>query len=94
MYIPTNNSSEFQGFPVFIIWGFYVALDTVQVISQHAVFLLKTFIKLFKLTQEARFDWKRFVNIYKIAEDMKVMLETFILKCLINSTYKMLKQHC
>ena len=77
MYIPTNNSSVFQGFPVFIYLGFLCRFEHCTGYITTCSFLLKTFITLFKLTQEARFDWKRFVNIYKIAEEMKVMLEMF-----------------
>ena len=32
------------------------------------------------------------LNIYQIAEEIKIMLEIFIMKCLINSTHVMLKQ--
>ena len=41
------------------------------------MFLLKTFISVYEIIQEATFDWKRFLNICKIAAEMKVMLEMF-----------------
>ena len=59
---------------------------------------MKTFLlNVFKITQDARFDWKHFLNIHKIAEEMKenagIVFQTFTMKYLINSAYKMCKQH-
>ena len=58
----------------------------------------KHLLNVYKIIQETIFDWNRFLNIYKIAEEMKIILkaffQTFIMKCLINSTQKHLKNIC